>query len=276
VDVNNVSINLYRAKSRDDLLGNLNEILKSEGYASFKNELINVAEGNTDFQWEGVNQTLAGKPIYVHLHWSVIPNYRDTLSRVIVSIIDITENRKAELAVREAEARNRTLIEQLPMVVHVNSPDDISHTTYVSPQIERMLGYTPLEWVSDLAFWQQRLHPEDRPQVLERIEHINRTGEPFDMEFRMLASDGRIVWLRDQAIPVRDSGGCPLYWQGLMIDITEPKQRERELEAIAKVSAALRETQTVNEILPRLLDEALSLIEADSGSIWLYDPAAPN
>ncbi len=57
-----------------------------------------------------------------------------------------------------------------------------------------------------------------------------------------------------------------------MIDITEPKQRERELEAIAKISAALRETQTVNEILPRLLDEVLSLIGTDSGSIWLFDP----
>ncbi len=163
VDVNNVSIELYRAKSRDHLLANLNKILKSEGYKSFENELINIAEGKTDFQWEGVNHTLEGNPIYIHLHWSVIPSYKDTLSRVIISIIDITENKKAELAVREAEARNRTLIEQLPMIVYVNSPDDISHTTYVSPQIEQVLGYTPQEWVAEPTFWQKVFAPGRPP-----------------------------------------------------------------------------------------------------------------
>jgi PAS domain S-box-containing protein len=272
VDVNKVSINLYEAKSKDDLLNNLGKVLNPEKVGSFRDELINITEGKTDFQWEGENHTLAGKSLYVHLQWSVIPEHKDTLSRVIVSIIDITENKRNMLALHEAEARNRTLIEQLPMIVYVNSPDDIRHTTFVSPQIEKVLGYTPEAWVADPTFWQKVLHPEDRQRVLERIEQVNQTGEPFDMEFRMFTSDGHIVWLRDQAIPITDPEGRHLYWQGLMIDVTEPKQRERELEAIAKITTALREARTVNEILPRLLDEALSLIETDSGSIWLQDP----
>jgi PAS domain S-box-containing protein/putative nucleotidyltransferase with HDIG domain len=180
--------------------------------------------------------------------------------------------RQAEDALHEAETRNRTLIEQLPMIVYVNSPDDISRTTYISPQVEAVLGYTPQEWIADSKFLQKILHPEDRQQVLESLARIYQIGEPFDLEYRMLASDGHIVWVRDQAIPVKDSEGRPLHWQGLMIDITEPKQRERELEAIAKMSSALRETQTVHEILSRLLDEALSLIGIFSGSIWLYEP----
>jgi PAS domain S-box-containing protein/putative nucleotidyltransferase with HDIG domain len=271
LDVNNVSVNLYRAKSKADLLGNLDKILKAEEYSSFQNELINIAEGHTDFQWVGDNQTLEGDHVFVHLHWSIIRGYEDTLSRVIVSIIDITENKKAENALREAETRNRTLIEQLPMIVYVNSPDDNNHTTYVSPQIEAILGYTPQTWLADPLFWQKRIHPEDRQLVLDRIKGINRTGETFDMVFRMLASDGHLVWMRDQAIPIQDAEGRTVYWQGLMIDITEPKQREHELGAIAKLSEALRETLTVKEILPHLIDEALSLIGTDMGSIWLYD-----
>jgi PAS domain S-box-containing protein len=184
--------------------------------------------------------------------------------------------KQAETALHESEIRNRTLIEQLPMIVYVNSPDDISHTTYVSPQIRTILGYTPKDWVTDPTFWQKVLHPEDRGDVLERLKQINITNEPFDMEFRMLAADGHIVWLRDQAIPVKDPAGRPLYWQGLMIDITEQKQRERELEAIANISAALREVHTVNEILSRLLDEALAIVSTDSGSIWLFNQGSSN
>ncbi len=81
--------------------------------------------------------------------------------------------RQAEKALGEAEARNRTLIEQLPMIVYVNSPGDISQTTYISPQVEAVLGYTPQEWIADPKFWQKVLYPEDRQRVMERLKHIN-------------------------------------------------------------------------------------------------------
>ncbi len=193
---------------------------------------------------------------------------------ILALITDITEHMHAEEALHEAEFKYRTLVEQLPMVVYSNAKEDIGKTTYVSPQIETILGYTPQEWLDDPTFWQKILHPDDRQAVQEKIEHSNRTGEVFDMEYRMLARDGHIVWLRDQAVPVTGASGHPLYWHGLMSDVTERKQREREVEAIARLSTALRATQTVKEVLPRLLDETLSLLEAEAGSIWLYDDAS--
>ncbi len=183
------------------------------------------------------------------------------------------QRRQAEEGLRQTEARYRNLVEQLPMYVYINAPHDISRTIYVSPQVERLLGYTPEEWLRDPAFWQKAVHPDDLPAVLERVERTNRTREPFDMEFRMIGKDGRIVWFRDQAAPVKDADGHIIQWQGLMVDVTEPKRRQREMEAIARLSQALRQTQTVKEILPRLLDETLVLMEAEQGSIWLRDPA---
>lgn len=183
------------------------------------------------------------------------------------------ERRRAEQALRGAEARFRVLVEQLPMVVYVNPIEDIRRTTYVSPQIEAMLGYKPQDWVGDPQLWQRVLHPDDRATVIQEVERVNRTGDIFDMEFRMMARDGHIVWLRDQAVRVNDSAGMPSHWQGLMIDITEPKRREREWEAIAQLSQALRQTQSVKEILPRLLDETLALMDTHQGSIWLQDSA---
>ncbi len=182
------------------------------------------------------------------------------------------ERRSAEQALRQAEAHYRTLIEQLPMIVYATAANDVTQTTYISPQIESMLGYTTQEWLKEPTFWENGIHPDDRQRVMEAAARTNRTGEPFDMEYRMRARDGRVLWFRDRAEPVKDASGQLLHWQGLMVDITLDKQQEREWEAIARLSSALRQTQTVREILPPLLDETLRLLDTDQGSIWLRRP----
>src|SRR5215213_1952029 len=138
----------------------------------------------------------------------------------------------------EAELRYKLLVEQLPIIVYVNPLDKMSSTTYVSPQIQTILGYRPEEWLADPEFWQNRIHPDDRESVLTNIERSDLTGTPFDMEYRMLARDGHVVWFQDQTVLVRDHKGQPLYWQGLQIDSTKRKQAEEE---ILKLNAELEQ-----------------------------------
>jgi PAS domain S-box-containing protein len=182
------------------------------------------------------------------------------------------ERRRAERSLQESEAKFRRLVEYLPAVVYMNPADDASSTIYISPQIETMFGYTPEEWLADPKLWQQRIHAEDRPEVIAKAEAVILSGEPFDMEYRMVARDGHEVWVRDQSILVRDAEGQPQFWQGIMHDITAQKHREQELEAIAAMASILRTPKTLREILERLLDEAIRLVSAQAGSIWLYDP----
>jgi PAS domain S-box-containing protein len=188
--------------------------------------------------------------------------------------LDITERKLAEEVVRETESRYRALVEQLPMVVYVNPITEPGHTTYVSPQVQAVFGYTREEWLSDPQFWTKTLHPDDHDKVMEEIARVNATGSNFDMEYRTIARDGRLVWIRDQAVRVNDASGRPSQWHGLMIDISEPKRRQREWEALAQLSNALRQAQTVEEVLPRLLEETLSLLDTEAGSIWLQDPVS--
>lgn len=141
---------------------------------------------------------------------------------------DITARKRAEDALQESEAKFRRLIFHLPTVVYMNTVGDATSTLYVSPQIETLLGYSPQEWMADPKLWSKMLHPEDRQQVLKRADQTDRSGVPFEMDYRMLARDGRLVWVHDQIVLVNDQEGKPQFWQGIMLDITERKKAEEQ------------------------------------------------
>jgi diguanylate cyclase (GGDEF)-like protein/PAS domain S-box-containing protein len=101
---------------------------------------------------------------------------------------------------------------------------------YISPQYESLLGYSTEEVLSDPEHWMRILHPDDRERVLAEDERTNQTEEPFVMEYREIARDGSVVWVRDEATLVHNEGGEPLYWLGIQTDVTERKALEERLE----------------------------------------------
>jgi diguanylate cyclase (GGDEF)-like protein/PAS domain S-box-containing protein len=148
-------------------------------------------------------------------------------------IFDITERKTTEQWLREAEKRYRNLVERIPAIVYIDEAGEPSHTTYVSPQNEAILGYPPEEVLEDPDHWVKTMHPDDRERVLAESLHTDKTGEPFRTEYRQIAKDGSVVWLRDEADLVRDEKGKPLYWLGVQTDITERKTLEGELRRLA-------------------------------------------
>jgi PAS domain S-box-containing protein len=160
------------------------------------------------------------------------------LARLIPAIERELRDAETRHSHREAELRYQKLVEQLPIIVYVNPLNEMRSTTYVSPQIQTILGYRPDEWLSDPEFWQKKIHPEDYEAVVKNIEESDLTSKPFDMEYRMLAHDGHVVWFHDQTVLIRDEKRRPLYWQGLKIDITKRKQAEDE---ILKLNSELEE-----------------------------------
>ncbi len=140
---------------------------------------------------------------------------------------------RATSAVMEAEERFRVLVERAPAVVYVDSLNDVASAIYMSPQIEALVGYTVEEWRSDPDLWLKLLHPDDVERALELNARHNETGEPFRMEYRLIARDGRVVWVRDEAVMIRAADGTFLHSQGLMQDVTEAKAAEERIEFLA-------------------------------------------
>ena len=106
-------------------------------------------------------------------------------------IVDLTAAKQAESDLRRSEQRYRALVEHVPAVVYEMGPDDERRTLFVSPHVEEILGYPPQEWLDQPDIWVELLHPDDREHELAAHDRHNETGEPWQREYRLIASDGR-------------------------------------------------------------------------------------
>jgi len=137
--------------------------------------------------------------------------------------------RSLEQQLREAEARFQTLVEEMPAIIYINGWDDPHPMHYVSPHVETMLGYSMSEWLDQPGFVYQIVHPDDRERLREESERTEAIGARFSMEYRLIGRDGRIVWVRDECVPVYDFTGEPLFYQGIMIDVSDRHRAEEAL-----------------------------------------------
>jgi PAS domain S-box-containing protein len=168
------------------------------------------------------------------------------------------EERTAELsdaleAQREAEQRYRQLVEEIPMVVYTDKPDATSTSTYISPRVQEIFGYPPERWMEE-PFFASVLHPDDRDRVMRQSADHLELGDRGSVEYRVIAADGRVVWVRDDSWVVCDDAGTPTHVQGVMIDVTEQTQAAAEIrrqkqyfESLVEISPAAVVTMDVDE-----------------------------
>src|SRR5688572_9487651 len=169
----------------------------------------------------------------------------DYLHRLPIVISNaVAQNRllREQTALHRAEIRYQSLVERTPAVVFLDAADEAETTLYISPRVEELTGYTPDEWREDLNIWINLIHPEDRKRIEEKDQRTHESGMRFQEEYRLIRRDGRIIWIKEDTTLVRDRDGNPLYWQGLLLDITKEKENEtalqRQLEELAVLHSA--------------------------------------
>jgi PAS domain S-box-containing protein len=196
----------------------------------------------------------------------------DNTQRLAAAHRELAEQARTQQRLRRSQARYRELFQQLPAVIYLEVHALGGSWVYESPRVKDLLGYSPEE-SGQPGFWKTRLHPDDRERVLAEDARCEQTGDPWRMEYRQIAKDGRVVWVRDHAVLVRGEHGQPSFWHGIIIDITEQKLAEqamaqaleREQQALEREHQALlrehdalqRERQATREL--RVLDEMKNL-----------------
>ena len=163
----------------------------------------------------------------------------------------------------EADSRYQTLVEKVPAAVYIDVADpdvtDGGHLAYLSPQIESILGYPPQAFLADPELWPSLTHPEDRAKTVTALKDHWTTGLPLRIDYRMIAADGSIVWVHDEAYAMRDeSTGGRRVSQGLLVDTTEQKRLEAQLlhDAFHDPLTGLANRALFREHLDRTLERA--------------------
>ena len=201
---------------------------------------------------------------------------------------------------RTREATMRAHLESLPAITYIEYDDADSEygyvDSYVSPQVETILGYTVDEWLNDFTAdqWTENIHVDDRARVQELSESTAASGEPFIIEYRLRRKDGEWIWVRDESHLIGSSDGSRPSWHGVIMDITLRKQAEQQREFQAKLLEGISDAViaydeemivtswnraaqvlygwTAEEVVGRPLPEALRYDPDDPAQSVIWDP----
>lgn len=155
---------------------------------------------------------------------------------------------------RQVESRFQTLIESLPEIVYTAEARPPYRTLYLSPQA-RSLGYSLEDRRGAPSLWIDIIHPEDRKRVLSEIQSAQERKDRFEIEYRVVARDGSVLWIHDRGSLLLDGEGEPVCWQGLLSDITERKRAEEKLR--------------------RSEERYRAFVEQSSEAIWCFEYEKP-
>ncbi len=189
--------------------------------------------------------------------------------------IDIT----AEEQLKVRHRRHEMLVESIPALVYIVDLEGTPH--YISPQVEDFLGFMPEEVDNWLALWKKQLHPDDAEEALEDFEAAVEAEAGVSQEYRLLARDGRELWVHSECNYVPGGDGEPALLHGVLMDITRNKQDEdriaqlnrtlqsrvERVDALRMIDKAITSSMDRDIVLQVVLDQVTQELEVDAADI---------
>ncbi len=251
----------------EEALGKTPRILKSGLHPlEFYQALWGTILQGKVWQGEIVNRRKDGT-LYTE-HMSITPVAEGGEIRHFIALKrDATQEKAQKQALEESEALFRTLAETAPALILMWQEERL---VFANRMAETLTGYT-LEEFRAKPIW-AFVHPQDRALVQARgLARMRGEEVPSRYTFRILTKEGEVRWLDYSAARV-ELGGKPAVL-GVALDITEDRERQLSLEAFARVSVALRQSEELQEMLKAALEATLQAMGAPVGSLLLYDPS---
>ncbi|MDQ3048950.1 MAG: PAS domain S-box protein, partial [Bacteroidota bacterium] len=188
---------------------------------------------------------------------------------VFVNIRDITDEKKAESESQISRLKYQNLLQTIDGIFWEAQGDSFEFT-YVSPQVQTILGFKAEEWLSEKKFWQNHIHPDDRENTVSFCKKLVKKKENHSFEYRMIRSDKSFIWIND-IVTIVEEPGKPVLLRGLMVDITDRKTTEEEAR---KSQNALQEIMNQSrDIICSFTEEGVFIMaSAAAERVWGYKP----
>ncbi|MBI9058207.1 MAG: PAS domain S-box protein [Labilibaculum sp.] len=223
-DVNRATLQLHQAKSKEELLGNLDKIFTNKSFEVFKEEVIAISEGKNKFEIEGEIKTLHGEPRQILLKLFIDESYTKS-AKALLATIDITEKKKAEEALKVSENKFRLSFEatNVGMVISNHAGSLVS----VNNAMCNILGYSKEELQTKTFL--DITHPDDLVKSKKQFNKSITSAISFTLEKRYLNKNNQIKWGLTSVSPIYNSNGDFMYAIGHIQDITNKKQTEEQI-----------------------------------------------
>jgi PAS domain S-box-containing protein len=213
-------------------------------------------------------------------HWlargTVLRDASGKPCRWIGAVTDTTEQKQAEMALRQSEEKHRGLIDNIPDIAWTT--DSEGHTIFISPHVKEVYGYTPEEIYADHELWLGRVHPDDIERVMTAFKSLFTEDKMFDVEYRVQRKDGLWIWLHDRSINVYGKDG-KRHADGVFADISARKRVEltrlRSLERQERLNQLQQALLAPGELVQKLktiTDGVVDIFGADFCRIWRIRP----
>jgi len=257
-----------------------------EDRAKWQGAIDRAIGAKSDYEVEFRILLPGGTVKYIHTVGHPVLNAYGDLMGFVGSATDITERKRADeeregLLAREQAALAESVAAQQRFLNLVNSVEGIVWEAdvpsfqflFISKQAERVLGYPVERWLSEPTFWKDHVHPEDREWALQFCQNATAEKRDYQFEYRMIAADGRVVWLRDLVTVVME-GDRVTRVRGLMVDLTNRKQAEEALRQAQADLAHVNRVTTMGELTASLAHEvkqpiAAAVTNANTSLRWL-------
>jgi len=228
----------------------LSEVVAAEELEARALEVLEsgIAQHDVPFSM-GVAGDSARKPVRVTLTGIRLAEEEEEEeeARLLMIVEDVSEEERLREAARAHETRYRDLVEGLDAIVWEADAATLAFT-FVSRRAEAILGYPVERWLAEPGFWAGLIHPEDREQTLALYREATAQGRDHAFEYRAVAADGRVVWLRDVVHVVCEQGRVERL-RGVMVDLTARKRAEEWQRHYARTLDLLSTGAPLSEVL---------------------------
>jgi len=225
IDVNRKTLEVYKFSTKEHFISRMNKLgeglenkMTEEIFLDNKSEILALINGDTMYESEISSTTSLGDNMNLYAKTSIVSGFESTWSKVIVSILDITDQKNAEKNLRESEEKYRNLVETSSM--GLLEIDNVSkNLKYINPRLLEILEYNEDEFLKFDNF-DRFIHPEDLKEILD-------SSKERKIEFRIFNKSGKVKWLSGDRLHYYDENGNLDTVRLWLQDITEKKELEQ-------------------------------------------------